>query len=93
VAPLAARGVDPRILTAEKPSQAWSSLWPSQPNDQELLALVVHRGEQSQQPRQMITGDHAVPTSRRRGRASQVSEHVDKCLTCLLAIVAGTWPM
>ncbi|AEM83670.1 hypothetical protein Strvi_4012 [Streptomyces violaceusniger Tu 4113] len=39
---LLADEVDPRVLAAEKPSQAvWSSLWPSRPNDQVHFALTA----------------------------------------------------
>ncbi|WP_103352281.1 hypothetical protein [Amycolatopsis sp. CA-128772] len=41
---LLADEVEPRVLTAEKPSHAaWSSLWPSRPDDQIHFALTASR--------------------------------------------------
>ena len=57
--------VDPGILTAEKPSQvAWSSLWPSRPNDQVHFTLTASRDGGTLLRFTLLTTDEALDQSK-----------------------------
>lgn len=62
---LLADEVDPRVLSAEKPSQvAWSSLWPGRPNDRIHFALTASRAGGTLLRFTLLTPDEAPDQSK-----------------------------